>query len=89
MYSFSGKKDEAEKVLKEVIELSKKKYVSSYRIALSYVGLGQIDQAFEWLEKAYEERDHWLVFLKEVPEFDSLRSDPRFQDLLRRMNFPE
>ena len=49
----------------------------------------QKEQAFEWLEKAYEERDDWFIGLKVSPMFDGLRSDPRFQDLLERMNFPD
>ncbi len=59
------------------------------RIDQIYIGLGENDLALEWLEKAYEERDVALIFLKVDPAYDSLRSDPRFQDLMRRMNFPE
>ena len=58
-------------------------------IALVYASLGDKDQAFECLEKAYEERNAWLVALRVDPMFDPLRSDPRFQDLVRRMNFPQ
>jgi adenylate cyclase len=54
-----------------------------------YTGLANQDQVFEWLEKAYEERAVWLVLVKVEPRFDSLRSDPRFKNLLRRMKFPE
>ncbi len=50
------------------------------------MGLGQKDQAFKWLEKAYEERDFWITFIKVAPYFDSLRSDPRFKILLKKMN---
>jgi len=53
-----------------------------------HAGLGEKDQAFEWLEKAYDEHDQGLSFLKVDPTLEPLRSDPRFQDLLRRMNFP-
>ena len=62
--------------------------VGTYGIAIIHAGLGEKDQAFEWLEKAYEVRDLGMVFLKVDPTLDPLRSDPRFQDLLRRMNFP-
>ncbi len=86
IYSLSGKKDEAKKVLNKVIELSKHSYVSPWGISLIYVGLGQKDQAFEWLEKAYDERDHWMSSLKVLPIFDSIRSDPRFIALLKKMN---
>jgi len=68
--------------------LSKQRYVSSYAIAYVYIPLGDFDQACAWLEKAYEEGSPGLVFLKVDPRMDPLRSDPRFQDLLRRMNLP-
>jgi hypothetical protein len=54
-------------------------------MAIIYVGLGKPDQAFGWLEKAYEERASYLIFLKMDPRLDSVRSDPRFPDLLQRM----
>ena len=62
--------------------------MTSYGVALVYAGLGENDQAFAWLNKGYAERTHWLVWLKLDPRWDSLRSDPRFQDLLRRMGLP-
>jgi len=85
IYSSSGRRDEAKKVLDELYQLSKQRYVSPFYIALIYVGLRQKNQAFEWLEKAYEERDHWLETLKVHPMLDSLRSDPRFTKLLKKM----
>ena len=54
-----------------------------------YLGLGDNEKAFLWLERAYDERAAFLRFLAVDPSFDTLRSDPRFQELLRRMNFPE
>lgn len=81
----SGKKDEARKVLDELRHLSKQQYVTSYGMALVYAGLGEQDEAFQWLERAYEERSHWLVWLKLDPRWDGMRSDPRFQDLVRRV----
>ena len=87
IYSLSGKKDKAKKVLNKLIELSKHSYVSPWGISLIYVGLGQKDQAFEWLEKAYDERDHWMSSLKVLPILDSIRSDPRFIALLKKMGF--
>jgi hypothetical protein len=53
-----------------------------------YIGLGEKDQAFAWLEKAYQAHSNDMSNLKADPTFDPIRSDPRFQDLLRRMNFP-
>lgn len=85
IYSYSRKRDQAKKVLDELYELSKQRYVSSFYIALIYVGLGQKDQALEWLEKAYEEHDHALETLKVDPMLDSVRSDPRFMSLLKKM----
>jgi serine/threonine protein kinase/Flp pilus assembly protein TadD len=82
----AGRKDEARKVLNEMNNLSRKRYISPFEIATVYIGLGEKDQAFEWLEKAYEARNFGLILLKVDPWFDNLRSDPRFQDLLRRMN---
>lgn len=86
IYSMSGNKDKALKVLDELNKLSKQRYVSPFQIALIYAGLGQNDQAFELLEKAYGERDPWLVYLKVEPSFDSLHSDQRFKALLKKMN---
>lgn len=86
IYSLSGKRDGAKKVLNELSELSKHGYISSMRIALIYMGLEQKDQAFKWLEKAYEERDFWMTLIKVAPPLDRLRSDPRFKILLKKMN---
>ena len=54
-----------------------------------YVGLDEKDEAFAWLEKAYQERSWWLVWIKMDPKVDSLRSDARFTDLMRRIGFPQ
>jgi serine/threonine-protein kinase len=58
-------------------------------MASLYTALGEKAQALAWLEGGYEQRDAWLVELKAWPWFDPLRDEPRFQALLRRMNFPE
>jgi hypothetical protein len=58
-------------------------------IAKQYLGVGDYDRAIEWLEKAYELHHPGLPYIGVSPRYDPLRSDPRFQDLLRRMNFPE
>jgi len=89
-YAASGKTAEARKVLSDLQDLSEsqsvetRRYVSPYTIAAIYTGLGEKDQAFKWLERAYEERDVWLMNLKVDPVFAKLRSDKRFQDLLTR-----
>ncbi len=87
-YGFSGRKADAERVLKELREISKRGYVSPFLLAAVYVGLGEKEQAIKWLEKAYEERDSLLPWIKVSPTFDSLRSEPRFQDLVRRIGLP-
>jgi Flp pilus assembly protein TadD len=84
-YAVSGKKEEAAKLLEELQELSKRKYVSSYDVAMIYVGLGDNDQAFERLEQAYKEQAAWLIYLTVDPRLDSLRADPRFVALVERV----
>jgi len=88
-YAISGRKNEARKKIDELKERSKRQYVTPFFIAMVYAGLGEKDQAFAWLEKAYEDRSMLLVYLKADPEFDSLSSDPRYADLLRRVNLPQ
>ncbi len=80
-----GQKSEAFRILDTLKEQSKRQYVSPYALAAVYTGLGDKDQALAWLAKAYEERSAWLFYVKVEPWLDPLRSDPRFQDLLRRM----
>ncbi len=88
-YALLGQRREARKKIDELKELSKQGYITGYLTALIYTGLGEKDQAFEWLEKAYEARDGGGTWsLKANPLWDPLRSDPRFADLLRRFRFP-
>jgi TolB-like protein/Tfp pilus assembly protein PilF len=87
-YAVAGRRDEALKILDEQNELSKKGYISPYNFAIIYTGLGDKDRAFEYLYKAYEENAPMLFHVASRPMFDSLHSDPRFADLLRRMNLP-
>lgn len=82
-----GNRDVALKILSQ-LQASTDQYVSPTSIAFIYSSLGETDHAFSWQEKAYEERDASLAWLKVAPESDALRSDPRFTDLLRRMKFP-
>jgi serine/threonine protein kinase/tetratricopeptide (TPR) repeat protein len=85
VYAVSGKKAEARAVLDELKQMSRQEYVPADGIALVYAGLGEKDQAFTWLEKAYEEHAFRMAWLKVEPQWDSLRSDPRFADLVRRV----
>jgi serine/threonine-protein kinase len=84
--ALSGDAGKAQSELKELQEIAKQRYISSYHVATVYVALKDRDRAFEWLEKAFAERADWMVFLNVDPRFKSLRSDSRFTDLLRRMN---
>jgi serine/threonine-protein kinase len=89
-YASAGQTAHALKMLDKLRELSGEGWIPPGEVALIYVGLGDNDQAIQWLEKAYQK--HSSVGFESVkvdPLFDPLRSDPRFQDLLRRMNFPE
>ncbi|MDP9158631.1 MAG: hypothetical protein M3O09_00165 [Acidobacteriota bacterium] len=72
--------------MRELTERARKQYVSSYAFVLVYTGMGNPDQAFTWLDKAYEERASALPFLKTNPALAGVRSDSRFQTLIRRMN---
>lgn len=88
-YAASGRKREAREALKELIEASRQRPVSLYPIVRIETALGEKDQAFAWLEKAYKDRDERLLLLKADPYLDALRSDLRFKELLRRMNLAE
>ncbi|MCZ6751940.1 MAG: protein kinase [Acidobacteria bacterium] len=88
-YSLSGRRADALRILDQLNEQSERGYVSPFSIAVVYAGLGEKDRTLTWLEKAYEVRANEMVYIKMKPFFDNIRSDPRYQDLLRRMNFPE
>jgi len=88
-YAAAGKTAEARKILDDLHILAEKRYVLPYGFALIHTGLGENDEALEWLEKAYQDRNGWMPFLQVEPRLDPLRSDPRFQDLLRRMKLPD
>ena len=84
-YVSSDRNDEAEKLLQELQEKGKSKYVLPTLFAEVYASLGNTDEAFRRLEKAYKERTWGMLFLRIWPFWDSLRSDPRFDDLVQRM----
>ena len=85
VYAKADRKGKALKILEELKQLSTGRYGPSLRIDHIYIGLGENDLALEWLEKAYEERDATLVWLKVDRTYDSLRSDPRFKALLKKI----
>jgi TolB-like protein/DNA-binding winged helix-turn-helix (wHTH) protein/Tfp pilus assembly protein PilF len=84
-YAVAGKKSEAEAVLAELMEQSKKQYVSPFYVAIVYAGLRENEKAIDWLEKAYDDRSNAVIFLKVDPDVDGLRSNPRFQALVHRL----
>ncbi len=86
--ALAGDKAGARKILADLEELSRRTYVSPWLFAIVYPDLGDKEQAFFWLEKCYQGREHDLVFSRVWPMFDSLRSDPRFQNLMRRVGLP-
>ena len=87
-YAVQNRAADAQAILRQLIARSQKEYVPPYPVAVIYAALGQKDDAFAWLEKAYDERDSWMDYLGLDPRLDGLRSDPRFADLLRRMKLP-
>ena len=88
-YAVAGRQTEAMEALASLQEMAKERYVSAYQFAMIYLGLGETDKAVEWLEKAFEERSGFMPFLKVEPMFDLLRADLRFQELLRKVGFPQ
>src|SRR5947209_5207097 len=85
LYAVTGKTTEARKSIAGLRELSKRRYVSPYEVAVIYAGLGEKEQSLAWLEKAYDERSVRPVWLKFDPRLDGLRADSRFTDLMRRI----
>ena len=86
-YGLAGERTKALSILEEIKLLSKQQYVSPVDFAVVYTGLGDQEMAFQWLETAYSERVMRIQELNE-PHFDSLRGDPRYEDLLRRIGIP-
>jgi TolB-like protein/DNA-binding winged helix-turn-helix (wHTH) protein/Flp pilus assembly protein TadD len=87
-YAAAGNRTQALKIISDLREHSKQRPVASGIVAETYTALGDFDQAFAWAERTYKEHSPDLIWLKVDPMADPLRSDPRFRDLLRRMNFP-
>ena len=87
-YARNGQKDKAMEMLNELNGLAGRRFVSPFCQALIYLGLRENNKAIDWLEKAYQERSGWVGWLKVEPMYDPLRSNPRFQALYQKMNFP-
>jgi len=88
-FARSGDKENAWNNIRKLENLSKERYVAPSHFAIAFAGLEEKESAIRALQTAYDNRDSFLVFTRMLPQFDNLRSDSRFQDLLRRMNFPD
>ena len=89
VYAQQGRRDRARDVLRQLDSLSRTEYVTSYAIALVHVALAQPDSAFAWLNKAVDERTHWLLWLNRDRRWDPIRGDPRFRAVARRVGVPD
>jgi TolB-like protein/Tfp pilus assembly protein PilF len=88
-YAAAGYSQEAQKILDQLRDVAKERYVTPYGLAHIHAALGKKEDALHWLETAYQEHAVHMMCLKTDPRFDDLRPDPRFQNLLRRMDFPQ
>jgi hypothetical protein len=84
----AGRTQDAGEAAAELLALSESRFVTSYGVALIYSGLNEKEAAFHWLERAFAERSHWLVWLALDPRWANLRADPRFSMLVRQMKSP-
>jgi serine/threonine-protein kinase len=84
--ALAGRREEAQRLLDE---LTAGAPVSAYRVATVHAALGDADATFAWLERAADEHDHWLVWLRVDPMLEAVRADPRFAALVARVGFPE
>ncbi|HET9712212.1 MAG TPA: tetratricopeptide repeat protein [Pyrinomonadaceae bacterium] len=87
-HGLNGQRAEAETLLNILQDIADRKYISPYSLLLIHLAIGPLERVFQLLEQLYEERNDWLVWLKVSPELKTVRNDPRFQDLLRRIGFP-
>jgi serine/threonine-protein kinase len=85
----SGQHDEARKLLDQLKSESSRRYIPAYCFAIAHLALGEKDEVFAWLEKDIAERSTWNLVYGVTPELDELRNDPRFKDMLKRLNLPE
>jgi tetratricopeptide (TPR) repeat protein len=88
VYAQQGRRPEARAVLDRMDSLSHREYVTPYAVALVHAAMGDRDSAFTWLNRAVEERAHWLVWLNRDLRWVPLRSDPRFAELVHRVGLP-
>jgi len=87
-YARADRRAEALKMLRQLDEMKRKQYVSPMEFVLAYIGLNDNDHSLKYLQESYETRDHFMPYIATLPFLDPLRSDPRFQEILRKMKFP-
>jgi hypothetical protein len=88
-YAHAGRRPDALRLLAELKRRRQAGYIPAAAFVNGYLGLGENDEAFAWLERAYQEQSNILQFLKVHPYFDALRNDPRFKDMLRRVGLDQ
>jgi hypothetical protein len=88
-YAGAGRREEAQKIIRDLDDRATQSYLSPYLVASIYARLGDKDQTIVRLERAYNNRDDVLIWIKVDPKLDVVRSDPRFVDLLRRVGFSQ
>jgi len=90
-YAVMGRKDKVQEILNDLLTRSESEYIPPYLLARLYLALGEEEEGFKWLEKAYEKKDTWLRYLKvfRFESFSSISSDPRFIALIKKMGFPQ
>jgi len=86
--ALAGERDEGQEIIARLKDMSATRYVSPYNIAAIYLGLGERDLTFVWLDKAFEDHSEWMHHIRVDPRFDPLHPDPRFNELLRRIGLP-
>ena len=84
----AGRYEDARVIVQQLHEQASERYITPYMFGRIYTGLDAKDDAFRWLTAAYEERAPWMVLLKREPRLDRLRGDPRYEELVKRMNYP-
>jgi DNA-binding SARP family transcriptional activator/TolB-like protein/Tfp pilus assembly protein PilF len=89
VYARQGRRGAAREELRHLDTLARREYVTSYAVALIYAALDDRNSAFAWLDRGIAERTHWLVWLRQDPRWEPIRSDPRFGELVRRVGLPE
>jgi tetratricopeptide (TPR) repeat protein len=88
-YAMAGRQDKAQSELAVIKDAIKRRYACAYEVGVVYVALHRNDEAFRWFEAAYDARSNCMVWMKVDPRLDSIRSDPRYKDLLQRTGLPQ